>query len=339
MTDGHRARLLAARRIAIVRTDRLGDMVLTLPMFAALRARVPEAELHLVCREYAVPITAGQAIIDRVHPIHASPDGIGGVLAEGNFDVVFLPHMRGRDAWQAWRAGIPLRVGPAYRWYSVLVNHRIHDHRSEARFHEAEYNTRLISSVLGETIETVLPRLHVEPEAEAEMARRLIAAGVAPGERIVILHPGTGGSSYDWPAARLGELGQALAQEPGLRLIVTGVASERSLCDATIAAIGPGTHALNLCGELDLPVMIALVRRAALLAANSTGVLHVAASLGTPVLGFYPLSASHSPARWGPYAARAVVLTPPGDRPDEMSLISVASALEGAKRLLGETAR
>ncbi|MEO8030300.1 MAG: glycosyltransferase family 9 protein [Gemmatimonadota bacterium] len=339
MSDGHRARLLAARRIAVVRTDRLGDMVLTLPMLAALRHRCPDAELHLLCRRYAVPLASGLPIVDQVHSVDELPHGMGEVLARGAFDVVFLPHMRGADCWQAWRAGIPLRVGSAYRWYSSLLNHRIRDHRSEARFHEAEYNTRLIASVLGEAVPTVLQRPSVEPEADAELARRLSGAGVDSGETIVVLHPGTGGSSIDWPAERFGKLGARLAEAPGIRLLVTGVEAERQLCQTTVAAAGSAGKALSLCGELTLPVMIALLNRATMLAANSTGVLHVAAALGTPVLGFYPLSASHSPARWGPYTTRAAVLTPPANREDDMELISVDTALSAARRLLAETAR
>jgi ADP-heptose:LPS heptosyltransferase len=337
--DGHRARLLSARRIAIVRTDRLGDMVLTLPMFAALRARCPEAELHLLCRRYAVPLADGLPIVDRVHSVDEMPKGIGSVLGRGGFDVVFLPHMRGSDCWQAWRAGVPLRVGSAYRWYSSLLNHRIHDHRSEARFHEAEYNTRLIESVLGEKVPTVLQRPRLEAAAEAAVARRLAAAGILPGERIMVLHPGTGGSSFDWPAERLGALGARLAQEPRTRIIVSGIGSERALCDAAMGAMDPEVRALSVCGELSLPEMIALLDRSTLLAANSTGVLHVAAALGTPVLGFYPLSASHSPARWGPYTKRAAVLTPPPEAPDAMELITVEEALAAARKLLSETPR
>jgi ADP-heptose:LPS heptosyltransferase len=171
------------------------------------------------------------------------------------------------------------------------------------------------------------------------VARRLAAAGILPGERIMVLHPGTGGSSFDWPAERLGALGARLAQEPRTRIIVSGIGSERALCDAAMGAMDPEVRALSVCGELSLPEMIALLDRSTLLAANSTGVLHVAAALGTPVLGFYPLSASHSPARWGPYTKRAAVLTPPPEAPDAMELITVEEALAAARKLLSETPR
>ncbi len=338
-TDGHRGRLLRARRIGVVRTDRLGDMVLTLPMFAALRARCPEAELHLLCRRYAVPLAEGLSIVDRIHSVDELPHGISSVLDSERFDVIFLPHMRGSDCWNVRRAGVPLRVGSAYRWYSWLLNHRIRDHRSEARFHEAEYNTRLIESVLGEKVPTVLQRPRVDAVAAARLAERLSEKGVGPASDLIVLHPGTGGSSYDWPAERFGLLGAALAGEPRVRVVVTGIESERALSEQVVRAGGPAAAAVSLCGELDLTEMIALLDRATMLAANSTGVLHVAAALGTPVLGFYPLSASHSPARWGPYTSRAVVVSPPADQPDAMELITVEAALSAARRLLSETAR
>ncbi|HTO73026.1 MAG TPA: glycosyltransferase family 9 protein [Gemmatimonadales bacterium] len=338
-TDGHRGRLLRARRIGIVRTDRLGDMVLTLPMFAALRTRCPEAELHLLCRRYAVPLAEGLSIIDRIHSVDELPNGIGSVLDGERFDVVFLPHMRGADCWKVRRAGVPLRVGSAYRWYSWLLNHRIRDHRSEAKFHEEEYNTRLIESVLGEKVATVLQRPVVNAAAAARVAERLAGKGIGPENGLIVLHPGTGGSSYDWSAERFGLLGAALAGGAGTRIVVTGIESERALCETVERAAGSAARVVSLCGELDLTEMIALLDRTTMLAANSTGVLHVAAALGTPVLGFYPLSASHSPARWGPYTSRAVVVSPPADQPDAMELITVEAALNAARRLLSETAR
>jgi ADP-heptose:LPS heptosyltransferase len=337
--DGHRALLLRARRIGVVRTDRLGDMVLTLPMFAALRARCPEAELHLLCRRYAIPLAEGLSIVDRIHSVDELPHGISSVLAGTPFDAVFLPHMRGSDCWRVRRAGVALRVGSAYRWYSWLLNHRIRDHRSEARYHEAEYNTRLIGSVLGEEVPTVLQRPLVDPVAVTRVTARLAAAGIGGEERVLVLHPGTGGSSFDWPAERFGVLGARLVEAPGSRIVVTGIESERRLCEAVVEAAGPAARAVSLCGEFSLAEMIALLDRSTLLAANSTGVLHVASALGTPVLGFYPLSASHSPARWGPYTSRAQVVSPPPDHPDAMELITVEAALTAAGRLLSETAR
>jgi ADP-heptose:LPS heptosyltransferase len=331
-----RALLLAARRIAVVRDDALGDLVLALPMFAVLRERCPGAELHLLCRRYASALTDGLPVLDRVHFVDEVAGGVGAVLAAGGFDAVFLPRIRGVDCWSAWRARIPLRVGSAYRWYSPLLSHRVKDRRKVSRYHEAEYNTRMIGSVLGETVPTALVRPRVDPGARESVQLRLSAAGVTGDARIVVLHPGSGGNSREWPAEHFGALGAVLGAEPGLRIIVTGVESERARSEALVAAVGGRVRVVTLVGELGLPEVIALLDRSALLVANSTGVLHIAAALGTPVLGLYPREpAWMSAARNGPYTTRARVLTPPATAPQEMDRIAPEDAVGPARELLG----
>lgn len=336
MSKRSRALLLAARRIAVVRPDALGDLVLVLPMFSVLRERCPGAELHILCRRYAIALTDGLPVLDRVHLVDEVAGGVGAVLAAGGFDAVFLPRIRDVDCWSAWRAGIPLRVGSAYRWYSPLLSHRVKDRRKVSRYHEAEYNTRMIGSVLGETVPTALVRPWVAPGARESVLRRLSAAGVTGNDRIVVLHPGSGGNSIEWPAERFGALGALLAAQAGIRIIVTGVESERARCEALVAAAGERVRAISLVGELELPEMIALLDRSALLVANSTGVLHIAAALGTPVLGLYPREpAWMSAARNGPYSTRARVLMPPASDPTDMRCITPEDAVVPARELLG----
>ena len=73
---------------------------------------------------------------------------------------------------------------------------------------------------------------------------------------------------------------------------------------------GSGAGALSLAGMLSLPELAALYARASVVVANSTGPLHLAAALGTPVVGIYPQLTAMSPARWGPYTDTKRVLCP-----------------------------
>lgn len=330
-----RARLLAARRIVVVRDDALGDLVLALPMFSVLRAHCPRAELHLLCRPYAAALVDGLSVIDEVHLVDEAAGGVRRVLADGRFDAVFLPRIRGADYLSAWLARIPLRIGSGYRLYSILLSHPVWDHRSDAKFHEAEYNTRMVASVLGTPVPTELVRPRVDPDARDRVLRRLSAAGVTPEDRVVVLHPGSGGNASQWPPEGFGALGARLGVSSRLRLVVTGIERERALCDAVLVAGGRDVGAISLVGELALPEMIALLDRSALVVANSTGVLHVAAALGVPVLGLYPFAPpTRSAARWGPYTRRARILTPPAVTPEEMACITPAAAEAAARELL-----
>lgn len=307
------------RTIAVLRTDRLGDMVLTLPMFPALRERFPEARLILIASRYVEPLVRSIDAVDDVAFLDAPGQSIAPILRQYAVDTLFAPRPRFSEAWQAFRCGVQRRIGSGYRWYSPLYNVRLREHRSDAAFHEAEYNVRMIMHAFGGAM----------PRVELVSPRPTSAERMHRARRQIIVHPGSGGSAKDWPAERFGMAARALREELDAEIVITGIASERPLCD-TVAALCP--DAINLCGTLDLEAMINLIAGADLLMANSTGVLHVAAAASTPVVGFFPSTPSMSAQRWGPYTTRAVVLeSGPGD---DMLTISVEAAVDAAKRLL-----
>jgi ADP-heptose:LPS heptosyltransferase len=94
----------------------------------------------------------------------------------------------------------------------------------------------------------------------------------------------------------------------GVEVFLTGTAAERDQAEQIIGYTGD--RAINLSGQLNLKELAALLEGAALYISNSTGPLHVAAAVGTPVLGFYPQIPVMGPRRWGPYTTRARVLVP-----------------------------
>lgn len=307
------------KSIAVIRTDRLGDMVLTLPMFPILRERFPNARLTLIASPYVEPLVRQVSCIDEVVFLDRPNADISPILRSRSTDTLFAPRPRFAEAWQALRAGVSRRVGSGYRWYSPLYNVRVSEHRSDAAFHEAEYNVRMIMHAFGGPMPTV----------------RLVSPLPSPAERPwrdrprVIIHPGSGGSAKDWPAERFGQAARRLAEELDAEIIITGITAEQQLCDR-VGALCPG--ATNLCGRLNLAGMIDMLSGADLLLANSTGVLHVAAALGIAVVGFYPCTPSMSAGRWGPYTDRAVVLE--SGLGDDMMTITVDDAVAAAELLL-----
>lgn len=322
---------VSAKRIAVVRTDRLGDMVLTLPMCAALRQEIPDAEITLITRTYVAPLLYQSPVIDRI--IYAdTPKEVSAAIRNTEIDMIFFPRPQFSEYLAAFRARIPYRVGSGYRWYSFLLTQKQYDHRKTAEYHEAEYNTRLIEGVLGRNVATRLVRPCLHPDSKIRIQNLLATHGIA-GTAPIILHPGSGASAVDWPVEKFGDLACELLASTSHPIVITGISTERHLCESIVKKC---PQAVNLCGELPLSDMIALLDRAALLIANSTGVLHVAAALGTPVVGLYPQSVPMSAARWGPYTDRANVLTPPlGDTlNDDMRMISVHDVAASARTLL-----
>jgi len=100
---------------------------------------------------------------------------------------------------------------------------------------------------------------------------------------------------------------------PGARVAVLAAAHERSQVEPVLAAIPPSRR-IDLVGKTDLLTAAAVLQRCALFIGNDTGLMHIAAAVGTPTLGLFGPSPSDQYAPWGPQTA----LVRSTDRPDAM---------------------
>lgn len=308
----------APSHIAIFRTDRLGDMVLTLPMCHALRERFPAAHITLYTRSYAAPLVEASRVVDSIVAVDNLNVPLHHDLRSRAIDAIFFPRPTREEAWAALRARIPMRVGTGYRWYSWMFTTRIGEHRSTAEHHEAEYNVRMIMHAFGGP----------QPEVVLANPRPEHAHNTVHVPLRIVIHPGSGGSAHDWPVDRFAELAARCHSELGAEIHVTGLAAERALCDRVITAC---PTAIDHCGNHDLSYLLDVLADADIAVANSTGVLHLAAACGLRVVGLYPASPAISQRRWGPYTPHARVLESTPD--DDMTSISVDAALAAVREL------
>jgi heptosyltransferase III len=301
------------RRILVVRTDRLGDVILTLPMVAELRDWYPDAFLAMMLNRYTGEIVRGNRSLDEIiWDAPASGKETSSALLETirarKFDTVFVVHPTPRLAWLAARAGIPERIGTGYRFYSFLFNRKVYEHRKDAQFHELEYNLHMLRALRPEfSGNGVVPKYDISIDPAADAAVRKHLGGVGADQPLIVLHPGSGGSAHDWPRTHFARLAGLVGGEKRYRLVVTGGAREEVLVREIAAA---GKTELAFAGSLSLPELAALYAMARVVVGNSTGPLHLAAAVGTRVIGLYSQITAMSPARWGPYTERKRVFVP-----------------------------
>src|SRR5436190_8690213 len=194
-------------KVLIVRTDRLGDVLLTTPVSSALREAFPQAQISWLVRPYAAPLLehnpdVDQILVDRGRSISELTD----LIRKEHFDAAIIAYPRWRVAWALWRARVPVRIGPASKWYSIFFTHRIWQHRSEGKKHEADYNLELLEP-LGVPFKRY-PTQFILTEEEKRVARKIVESHrITFSKPIVILHPGSGGSSARWPLSHFMELG------------------------------------------------------------------------------------------------------------------------------------
>lgn len=328
--------------IAIFRTDRLGDMILTLPMCNVLKHEYPHAHITIIARKENSALLsrcsyAFDTIIYEEEYEQWDVWTIARILRNNAIEMVYFPRPRFEEICAAWVARVSIRVGSAYRWYSLFLNYKVHDHRREATFHELEYNIRLIEYFTKKKYpKQSLLQPTIDEQERINIRSKLSSIAQKQLQNIIIIHPGSRGSSVDWSVENFGQLAQQLASFDTYTLVITGTKPEYEKC-ALVSKHSP--QALNLCGLLSLHEVMALLCESSLLIANSTGILHLATALHTPVIGLYPNDPSLCSRRWGPYSAHAAVLTPlpekvNGGWNNDMSLISVETVEKTARSMI-----
>lgn len=327
--------LRSAQKICIVRTDKIGDMVLTLPLCKAIHDLLPQAHTTIIASSYNALIAQRSALLSSTCVVTETKT-LYSILQQEQFDAIIFPRARVEEYYAAWKASVPLRIGSGYRAYSPLLNAPVWDHRQDARYHESEYNTRLVATILHTEYTPQAVPLQSTEQEQVSVQQKLEQLQCA-NKPIIIIHPRGGGSapqvSPETMAIAVRDFLQSSTKE--YTVLATGIESDALWCQRVCNQL---PTALNCSGMFTLGEMIALTQRATLLLANSTGVLHIAAVVGCAVVGFYPNSPAISPSRWAPLTSKKIILTPPQSNniqeQDNMSRITTASITDAIHTLL-----
>lgn len=301
------------RNILIVRTDRIGDVVLSLPLARIIKEHYPKAKVTFLVRAYTKALVENNYFIDEVIILKEESTKI--LIAENikqlkrkNFDTAIIVYPTLKIALITFLSGIKYRVGSGYRLYSFLFNKKVYEHRKDAVKHELEYNLSLLSQLginhIGGT-NNVSFDLDVNKSSLNKVESLLGSLGINNKEKFVIIHPGSGGSAVDLPVEKFIELVKMLSDKK-IKIVLTGSENEKEICNQLVL----NELIFNLAGELNLEELIALISKCSLLIANSTGPIHIAAALDKYTFGFYPKVKVCSAKRWGPYTEKKFIYEP-----------------------------
>jgi heptosyltransferase-2 len=302
------------KNILIVRTDRIGDVVLSLPMAELVKKKYPDCKVAYLIRNYTGPLIDGNPSIDEV----VIAEELDGKILFGknlkkikskNFDTSVVVNPTLKISLMMFLSGIKNRIGTGYRWYSFLFNKKVFEHRKHGEKHELEYNINLLNKIdvgIKDFSNEIKFHLQIDEVSSAKINSILLENGFKPENKIVIVHPGSGGSSVDLPKEKLIELTGMIGSLHNVSIIITGSKSEFALCKEFEIS----KSVINLSGQLDLSLLKAIINKADLFISNSTGPMHIAAALGVHVIGFFPKILSCSQKRWGPYTEKRTIFIP-----------------------------
>ncbi len=302
--------------LLVVRLSALGDVVHVLPALAALREAFPGVRIGWAVEEKAASLLEGHPQIDTLHVIPrqalaqaARSRDIGGFVENARravrelrqqcYEVTLDFQSNFRSSLLAYLSGARRRIGQPLP-YSKEGARFLATETPEAverTAHKIDRNLRLLAPLGVEPARAPRP---VIPEPES--ARRL-AEGFAGA---VLLHPGVSafGAFKAWRTEGYAALARYLKAEKGARVVVAwgGSAEREGALEVVALARGAAELAPETRSILDLA---ALQRRASLFVGADSGPLHLAAALGTKVLGLY---GPKDPRTYGPYWENAQVL-------------------------------
>ncbi|MFC1493630.1 glycosyltransferase family 9 protein, partial [candidate division KSB1 bacterium] len=301
------------KNFLLVRTDNIGDVILSVPVSREIKRKFPDAEITLLCREHTKILGERYPYIDKVISIEndngeeLSIGKITGIIKNEGFDCGILIHPTFKLARLLVSCRIPVRVGTGYRFYSLLLNRRHHEHRKESIKHESEYNLGLLRAI---NIESGIPELHFEiTEEEMQTAdKELNEAGIESGRKFCVFHPGSRGSAMDWSLESFAGTADLLIEKHDIEVLITWGKGEDDIPGKLKKAANKDLRSLEKV--LPLPVLAGILKKAEFTLAPSTGILHLANAVGGKVVGLYPPVPHMSPVRWGPYGQISSALVP-----------------------------
>jgi len=294
-------------RIVIRPPNWLGDAVLALPAMGALRRHFHSASITIAAPGAVAALFREQTGVDpnAVITLPASKRDTVRALADGRFELGILFPNSFRSAWQLRSAGVSQRWGYSNLTRSWMLTkqalrtphnalrttHSALRTPHSAHQHHVEFYRNLVRG-LGIPCDDDAPR--ISPSSTATNHATQLLGVESPGNtRLITLAPGAAyGQAKQWPPARVAELTARLVRERDAVCVLVGAAHDRdagraieSWLRTNAAEILPRVK--NLIGKTDLGTLVAMTSLSRVCVTNDSGVMHVAAATGRPVIAMF----------------------------------------------------
>lgn len=298
-------------RILVIRGGAIGDFILTLPAIGALRERWPRARIEILGYPRILALADRRHYADVVRSIDAA--AMASFFVDGG-DL----HESLADHFASFDLIVSYLYDPDDVFSSNLRRCRVRQlvcgSAKPETEHAALHFIRPLAA-LGITVADPVPR--VFPSAEDRAFAREFLSCSCP----VAIHPGSGGEHKVWPADRWAAVIRWLREEMKRDvLLVLGEAD-----DVARRALGP--LKLPVAENLPLPQLAAALERCACFAGHDSGITHLAAAVGVPVLALFGPTA---PAIWAPRGPRVRLL----DARGTIGNLSVAGVRDALRRMV-----
>ncbi|MDO9304101.1 MAG: glycosyltransferase family 9 protein [Sulfuricurvum sp.] len=281
--------------ILVVRNDKLGDFITSLPTLYVLKHHNPQNRIIALVAPINRKLAESCDFIDEV-----IVDGGEDILAmafkikQARIDASITLFSNTRVALAQFIARIPIRIAPATKIAQIFYNRRIPQRRSEVKMAEFEYNLELTKALFRDiNLDFPKPLLHFDEDIFNAFCEEY-----AITKRVVAFHPGFGGSSdANWTLREYIELVRIAQEAENIDVVMTFGPDEEKLYEEAKELVGEGRVILYR-SRGSVVDFAALLGEFKLFVSTSTGTYHLASAAGCETITFFGDSRFASALRW-----------------------------------------
>lgn len=293
-------------KILIIRVDRIGDLILSIPVLKAIKETYNDTEIGFVASEYAKDLIENFEEVDNFYLLKKDFSNYESILKEiikHDYTHSITLQVDKKASWLPFKAKIPIRIGPYSKFSSFFMfNKGIIQKRSNSTQNEAEYNLALLKQI--NINYKKLPISSIKPQFVIPKTVNKSELNNLP-KKFMAIHPGMGNSALNTSYENY--------------LII---ATELSKTIPIVFTFGPLDYEANrffsshgkdfiLLNELSLKELIYVYSKATAFIGPSTGPMHIAAAICKPkVFAIFSPIKVQSATRWAPWGSNATIIEP-----------------------------
>lgn len=290
----------------------IGNIVMLLPTMAAIRGHFPDAEIDMLSLSSNREMLEGNRFIDNSYFLKYGNNLFQlfvsffkniWILRRKKYDMILdFEQFAKISSIMAFLIGARIRIGfetPAQRRDLLYTKKVIYlDFK-----HMVETFARIATAAGVEVNELSPVRINVSRENILKIKRIELENSISKDDIMIGIHAGTSDNFVyrRWPKENFARLADMLIGKYNARIIFTGV--EKELVEEIIAFMN--NKALNLCGQLGIKELCALIERCDFIISNDTAPVHIASAMGTPVVAIF---GPNTPFLYGPRGDYDIIL-------------------------------
>lgn len=288
------------RKILILQTAFIGDVILTTPLVKALRILYPQAEIQFLTIPTSHNILATNPHLKKIwiYDKRGMDRGVLGFLKiikklrREAIDLAIVPHRSIRSAVLVFGAGVPQRIGFKRSTGRFLFNHTV---KYLTNVHEIERNMALLNYITPFITENFMPEIFINQVDRRIVSNFFSTMDLGTTQNIISMAPGSIWPTKRWPVKYWVQLIKLLDGD-GYKTILIGSKNDKYLAEQINLSVP--MNVVDAMGKFTIRQSGEIIHRSQLLISNDSAPTHLGVAVGTPVLtifgstvpsfGFYP---------------------------------------------------